>query len=150
MRLQKILAALVVSVSFATTSIAMAHVTVYPAEAALAAETIYTVRVPTEGNVTTTAVELMIPEGVTILSVDGAPGAYELKKSGGRTASIVWKTEIPPGQRAELTFIAKNPASGSEIGWKAIQIYQDSTRAEWAEAKGGKRPAPITTLTTAH
>lgn len=124
---------------------AMGHITVRPTEAPAGAITTYTVRVPTEGAVTTSAVELILPEGMTLLSVRGETGSHEIKSNGGTTA-IVWKAEIPPGQQAEFTFTATNPATGTEIVWKAFQLYQDGTRAEWVEPKGSKRPAPVTTL----
>lgn len=126
--------------------IATAHVTIRPAEASAGAETLYTIRVPTEGAVTTTGVELIVPEGVTILSVGGGAGSYQIRPSGGGATAIVWKAEIPPGHHAEFTFTARNPASGTEIAWKAFQLYQDGTRAEWVEPKGSKRPAPTTML----
>jgi uncharacterized protein YcnI len=125
---------------------AYAHVTVRPAEAPPGAETAYTVRVPTEGESTTTSVQLDIPEGVSIVSVNGAADTYEIKKTGDRVTAIVWKTSIPAGQRAELTFTARNPASGNEISWKAHQSFADGTRTDWIEAKGSKRPASITAL----
>lgn len=128
---------------------ASAHVTVRPAEAPPGASTTYTVRVPTEGETTTTSVELDIPANVVIVSVAGMPDSYEMKKSGERVTSIIWKTSIPSGERAELNFTAQNPASGADITWKAHQHFADGTRADWIEAKGGKRPASITVLKAA-
>ena len=128
---------------------AFAHVSVRPAEAPLGAETAYTVRVPTEGESTTTSVQLDIPENVVVLSVNGGAGTFEMKKTGDRVTAIVWKTSIPAGQRAELTFTARNPASGNEISWKAHQFFADGTRADWIEAKGSKRPESITALKVA-
>ncbi len=127
---------------------ALAHVTVRPAEAPPGTEVTYTVRVPTEGQSATTSVELEIPAGVVVVSVNGAADTYEVKKAGDRVTSIVWKTSIPPEQRAELTFVAKNPTEGAEITWKAHQLFADGTRADWVEAKGSKRPASITALKT--
>ena len=134
------------AVSFAYLPFAYAHVTLRPAEAAPGATTTYTVRVPSEGQSATTSVELEIPAGVSVVSVAGAAGTYELKKSGERVTSIVWKTAIPAGERGELNFVAQNPATGAEIAWKAHQFYADGTRADWVEPKGSKRPGPITVL----
>ena len=125
---------------------AFAHVTVRPAEAPPGAETAYTVRVPTEGESTTTSVQLDIPEGETVVSVNGAADTYEIKNNGDRVTAIVWKTSIPAGQRAELNFTARNPAAGAEISWKAHQYFADGSRADWIEAKGSKRPASTTAL----
>jgi hypothetical protein len=79
--------------------------------------------------------------------VAGEPGTYEIKKSGAQATSIVWKTSIPPGERAELNFTAQNPATGAEIFWKAHQFHQDGSRVDWVEPKGSKHPNSITVLT---
>ena len=55
----------------ATPSVALAHVSVRPRESKPGAEERYTVRVPTEGTVATTHVELEIPLSVTVL--EGVP-----------------------------------------------------------------------------
>lgn len=147
MRSSLVIAAIAMAVSVLTFSpLAQAHVTVRPAEAAPGATTNYTVRVPTEGQSTTTSVELEIPTGVAVVSVAGESGTYELKKTGERVTSIVWKTSIAPGERGELNFTAQNPASGTEITWKAHQIHADGSRADWVEPKGGKRPSSATVL----
>src|SRR5262245_24630548 len=77
---------------------AHAHVTIRPREAKLGATEKYTMRVPTEGKVATTSVELEVPDGVTIVTVNGAAGSVEQKKSGGRVTSITWKVDIQPAQ----------------------------------------------------
>lgn len=140
---------LFLAASFGHLSAAYAHVTLRPAEAPPGATTTYTVRVPSEGDSATTSVELEIPAGVTVLSVEGPNDKYEIKKSGDRITSILWKTSIPAGERGELTFVAQNPAAGTDIAWKAHQVYADGTRADWVEPKGGKRPGPITVLKAA-
>jgi uncharacterized protein YcnI len=149
MRHSRILAAVCASTMLIYSSFAAAHVTVRPAEAAPGATTTYTVRVPTEGQTATTSVELDVPPGVTIVTVAGEPGSYEMMKTGERVTMIMWKTSIPPGERAELNFTAQNPANGAEIVWKAHQHFQDGSRADWVEAKGSKRPSSITVLKAA-
>jgi uncharacterized repeat protein (TIGR01451 family) len=134
--------------SLAMPGAALAHVTVRPAEAPPGETVTYTVRVPTEGDSTTTAVELEIPAGVTVVSVGGAPGSYEMKKAGDRVTSIRWRTAISPKERGELTFAAKNPASG-ELVWKAHQYFENGSHAMWVEPKGGKMPASVTILKAA-
>jgi uncharacterized protein YcnI len=128
---------------------AYAHVTVRPAEAVLSETITYTVRVPSEGDVATASVDLEIPPGVTVVSVEGPQESYELKKTGSTTTAIVWKTAIPPGERSELKFSAQNPTKGTEIVWKAHQHFQDGTHADWVEPKGSKRPSSITVLKSA-
>jgi uncharacterized protein YcnI len=124
-----------------------AHVTLQPRESAPGATVTYTVRVPTEGTVTTTRVEIEIPEGVNVLTVDGPADMYEVKKSGERITSISWKTEIPPKQAKTFTFSARNPSAPVELSWKAHQHFADGTTFDWVEPAGSKgRPAARTRI----
>jgi len=126
------------------TTAAQAHVKVRPTESRPGSDETYTVVAPTEGKVSTTSVELEVPRDVVIVSVEGS--SYELKKSGDHT-TITWKVEIPPGEHREFVFVAKNPASASEIAWKAHQHFADGAVSDWVEAPGSKRPGPVTKLT---
>ena len=127
---------------------AHAHVSVRPREAKLGATETYIVRVPTEGKVATTSVELDIPIGVAVESVEPAEGVKaEMKRDGGRVVSITWTVTIDPGANREFTFKAKNPSEGAEIAWKAHQRYADGTSSEWVGAAGTRQPAPVTKLT---
>jgi uncharacterized protein YcnI len=131
-------------------SAAQAHVSVRPRESKPGATEKYTVRVPTEGKVTTTFVELEIPPGVIVDGVDAADGVKsDLKREGGRVVSITWAVAIEPGANREFTFTAKNPVDGAEITWKAHQRYADGTSSEWVGAAGTRQPAPVTKLTAA-
>jgi uncharacterized protein YcnI len=134
---------------FVTAAALHAHVTLQPREAAPGATVTYTMRVPTEGTVTTTGIELEIPDGVAILSVDGAADTYEVKKAGDRIVAIAWKTEIPPKAFKTFTFSAKNPTEPAELSWKAHQRFADGTVFDWIEPAGGKRPAARTRITAA-
>ena len=131
-------------------SVAQAHVSVRPRESKAGATEKYTVRVPTEGKVATTSVEVEIPAGVTINSVEPADGVKsDMKREGGRVVAITWTVTIEPGQNRELVFTAKNPSEGTEIVWKAHQRYADGTSSEWVGAAGTRGPAPVTKLTAA-
>ena len=131
-------------------SLATAHVSVRPRESKPGAEERYTVRVPTEGAVATTHVELEIPADVTVLEVmPVGGGSFETAKQGTRITSITWKKEIAPKQAAEFVFRARNPSS-SEIVWKAHQHFTDGTTADWIGAAGERRPAAVTKLVSAN
>ena len=131
-------------------ALAAAHVGVRPRESKPGAEERYTVRVPTEGAVTTTSVRLNIPDGVTVLEVEKyGSETFEVTKQGDRIVAITWKRNIPPKESAEFFFRARNPQSGSEIAWKAHQHFADGTHTAWVEPAGGKRPGPVTKLTEA-
>ena len=126
-----------------------AHVTVMPRESTAGATERYTVRVPTEGQVTTTSVELEVPVGVTITEVvPGSGFTFEARLEGERIVAITWKQDIPPGARGEFSFLARNPASG-QIPWKARQRFADGTSADWVGVEGDRRPASVTRLTAA-
>ena len=145
----KLAMALTAAVLLATGTTALAHVTVAPLESKPAATERYTVRVPTEGQVTTTSVELEIPSGMTVIEVvPGNAYTFETRRTGDRIVAITWKQEIPPKSRGEFVFVAQNPASG-DLSWKAHQRFADGTTADWVGPTGDRRPAAITTLVVA-
>lgn len=126
-----------------------AHVTVVPRESRGGAVERYTVRVPTEGQVTTTSVELEVPADVTITEVlAGAGYTYDSRREGDRVVAITWKRDIPPRASAEFIFLARNPRSG-QIAWKARQRFADGTSADWIGVEGDRRPASVTRLAAA-
>lgn len=127
-----------------------AHVTVWPQESRPGVGERYTVRVPTEGQVTTTAVELEVPAEVTVTGVlAGAGYTYEARRDGDRIVPITWKQEIKAGEVGEFVFFARNPKGGQQIAWKARQRFADGTSADWVGVEGDRRPASVTRLTAA-
>ena len=123
-----------------------AHVTVLPRESHAGMEQRYTVRVPTEGQVATTAVELEIPAGVVVREVVPGDGyTFDVRREGDRIVAITWKREIPPKQSAEFAFVALNPKT-AEVAWKARQGFADGTSADWVGVVGDRRPASVTKL----
>jgi hypothetical protein len=125
-----------------------AHVTVVPGGSQAGATERYTVRVPTEGQVTTTSVELEVPAGVTVIEVVPGPAyAFETRREGGRIVTITWKQEIPPKARGEYVIVARNPTAATTVAWKARQRFADGTSADWVGVEGDRRPASVTTIT---
>jgi uncharacterized protein YcnI len=138
--------AAIAALVLAAPSLAFAHVSVRPRESKPGVEERYTVRVPTEGTVATTSVQLEIPAGVTVLEVLPPDGAtFETSKQGDRITAITWKKGIPPKAAAEFVFRARNPAAGNLV-WKAHQHFADGTTADWIGAAGERRPASVTKL----
>lgn len=135
-------------VIFAWAASVAAHVTVWPRESQAGRSEKYLVRVPTEGKIATTEVELEVPADVTIGAL-GAPAGwtYDVKREGDRIVRITWKMEIRPGEFAEFPFIARNPKEGTEIVWKVRQRYADGTSSGWIGPAGDRHPAPVTKLT---
>jgi len=129
------------------TATAHAHVTVAPESSRGGAVERYTMRVPTEGQVATVAVELEVPADVTITSVLVTGGfTYDARREGNRIVAITWKMDVKPAEVAEFVFFARNPASG-QIRWKARQKFADDTSADWIGVEGDRRPAAVTKLT---
>jgi uncharacterized protein YcnI len=109
-----------------------AHVTIAPVESKLGVSERYTVRVPTEGQVATSGVDLEVPAGVTVGSVLASSGwKSELRREGNRIVAISWKVDIPVGHFGELVFTARNPKEGASIVWKVMQRFADGTSREW-------------------
>ena len=140
-----VLAAVFMLASMAAVS---AHVTVAPRESAAGASQRYTVRVPTEGQVATVAVDLEIPAGVTVTDVPSGEGfTVDVRRDGGRIAAITWTKDIKPREVAEFVFVATNPSTFSEVAWKAHQRFADGTAADWTGVQGDRRPAAVTRIT---
>lgn len=127
-------------------SIVSAHVTVWPQESRSGAGERYTVRVPTEGKVTTTSIELEVPADVVVSGVlVGAGYTYEVRRENDRIVAITWKQDIKPAEYGEFVFFARNPKA-AQIAWKVRQRYADGTSADWVGVEGDRRPASVTKL----
>ena len=138
--------ALVGLVFVLATAVAHAHVVVLPRESTAGAEQRYTVRVPTEGQVTTTSVELEVPADVTVTEVPTAEGyAVDVRREAGRIVAITWKQDIKPRDAATFVFVARNPRS-ERIVWRAHQRFADGGTTDWVGVEGDRRPASITKL----
>jgi uncharacterized protein YcnI len=125
---------------------ALAHVTVAPRESQAGAEQRYTVRVPTEGDVATTSVELEIPADVTIIEVVAAADySFEIRRDGQRIVAVTWTKSVPPGESATFVFAARNPRA-TQITWRAHQRLADGTSVDWIGEQADRRPAAITRL----
>ena len=130
----------------ATGATLSAHVTVVPRESQAGAVERYTMRVPTEGQVATTSVELEVPADVTITEVvAGAGYTFDTRREGDRIVAVTWTRDIPPRASADFVFVARNPRSG-QIAWKARQRFADGTSADWVGVEGDRRPASVTKL----
>ena len=141
--MKRLLVAIAVIVAGAVVS---AHVTIWPQESRPGAGERYTVRVPTEGKVTTTSIELEVPADVVVSGVlVGAGYTYEVRRENDRIIAIIWKQDIKPAEYGEFVFFARNPKAG-QIAWKVHQRYADGTSADWVGVEGDRRPASVTKL----
>jgi uncharacterized protein YcnI len=126
---------------------ASAHVTVLPQQSRAGATQRYTMRVPTEGQVTTTSVVLEVPADVTITAILGSGAyTYEFVRQDGRIVRVIWTQDIKPGEAREFVFLARNPRAGA-ITWRARQRFADGSSTDWAGPPGDRRPASVVKLT---
>lgn len=116
---------------------ALAHVTIKPGEAGVGQRLNFVVSVPTEEEVPTVMVRLVIPEGVTSVRPNVKVGwNIQLKKVGegdeARVTEVIWSGgRIPAEQRDEFVFSAMAPAEAATIVWKAYQTYGDGDVVAW-------------------
>jgi uncharacterized protein YcnI len=126
---------------------AHAHVSIWPRESTQGATERYTVRVPTEGKVTTTGADLEVPVGVVVEVVSVPAGwTYEIKRQGDRIIGISWQMDIKPGEFAEFGFVARNPRDGTQLVWTLRQRFADGTVTDWTNGPQGLRPTAVTKL----
>ena len=123
-----------------------AHVVVTPRQATAGAEQTYTVRVPVEGTVASTSVELEVPAGLRVVQVPSGEGfTVDVRKDQDRIVAIIWKREIKPKEFSLFTFTAHNPEAGP-LQWKAHQEFADGSTRHWIGERGTKEPASVTTI----
>ncbi len=130
------------------TTLAFAHVTVSPKEVGIGQRVNFSVSVPTEGDVPTTQVRLVIPEGLESVRPNVKPGwNIEIKSEAigmkgdvlntgeeapRKVTEIIWSGgSIPAEQRDEFIFSAQAPADETKLVWKAYQTYEDGTVVSW-------------------
>lgn len=127
---------------------ASAHMVVLPAASVAGGTERYTLVVPTEGRSPTVRVELRVPMGVDVASVEAKPGwevvneafpigAATVRWSGGR---------IPSGQMMSFDFLAVNPPAARNLTWNATQWYEDGTNDRWGDGAPPDHHASTTTL----
>lgn len=134
------IAVLTLALLFSSITSAFAHVVVTPAEVGVAKYTNFTVGVPNEKDIPTTAVRLIIPEGVTSVRPLMKPGwNIEIKKEtsadDARVTEIIWSGgSVPANHKDEFLISAKTPSSPTNLQWKAYQTYEDNTVVAWDKA----------------
>jgi uncharacterized protein YcnI len=122
---------------FSIAPFAFAHVVVKPQQVGVATFQAFTVGVPSEKDVPTTQVRLLIPEGVNYVTPNVKPGwTIDIKKMGedeeAKVTEITWTGgEIPGGLRDEFSFSAQSPANPTTVIWKAYQTYADGETVAW-------------------
>jgi uncharacterized protein YcnI len=146
-RARRALTTMVAAAVLFVPAVAHAHVSITPRDSTHGATEKYTVRIPTEGKVATTAAELDVPEGVIVETLQAPAGfSYDVKRKDDRIVSIVWKADVKPGEFIEVAFVARNPRQGKEIVWTLRQRFADGTVTDWTTGPQGTRPTAVTRL----
>lgn len=144
-------AGIVVALTLAVRTLALAHAVVFPKASTTGSFERYTIRVPNEKKVATTRVEIQFPADVRVTSFEDVPG-WDLqvtRDTAQRIIGAVWTGTLPPERFAEFPFQAANPKTATEIHWPIFQTYADGERVEWTGPTGSKRPASSTTIAAA-
>lgn len=139
---------------FGIAAFASAHAVVSPKQANVAQFTDFSLGVPSEKPVATTAVRLLIPDGLNFvtpyvkpgwkIAVKTAPASGNAAASDGdmqttKITEIDWTGgTIPAGQKDAFMFSAQVPAQAATLAWKAYQTYQDGSVVSWDQAPGAK------------
>jgi len=106
----------------------------------------YRLQVPTEKDLPTTQVRLVVPAGVKITRFLVMPGFQRTVKTdaAGLVTEVTWRGRIAPMEFARFSFSATNPADPATLSWKVYQTYQDGSVVNW----DGSDPAtPASTVT---
>ncbi len=130
---------------------ALAHATVKTelgsSESALAAYEVYRLNVPTEKAVATTAVRVLIPQGLTVSRFLVQPGFTRTVKTNeaGLITEVTWQGRIAPQEFGRFYLQAHNPAAPTSLVWKVYQTYADGSVVAWDNTEVGY-PASVVTV----
>lgn len=131
---------LVVLTTFGITfaQFASAHAVVKPAQTGIATFQTFTLEIPSEKTAPTTAVRLLLPDGLNYVSPNVKPGwTIAVKKDGDKKTEIDWNGGTIPGeQRDELIFSAQVPSTQTVLAWKVYQTYADGSVVSWDQEPG--------------
>lgn len=139
-------------------AVAMAHVAVQPGEVGVGKTQVFSINVPTEKEVPTVGVRIVLPSGLQeVMPTVKAGWQIETKTAGEddktEVTEISWTGgSIPAEQRDEFSFSAQVPAEATTLQWKAYQTYQDGSVVSWDQtptdghddAEGDKGPYSTT------
>jgi len=117
-----------------TPTFALAHSTVSPSSVSTSQYQTFSLSVPTEKEIPTTAVRLLLPDGLDRVTPLVKPGwrIDILKDSSGKVTELRWIAgSIPAGQKDVFEFSARTPASSTSLVWKAYQTYENGTVVAW-------------------
>jgi uncharacterized protein YcnI len=137
---------LVFVLSLLTANVALAHVSVRPDKVGVAAFQTFNVSVPSEKDLATTSLRLVLPTGLESVTPTVKPGwnievKTHLQDGVTHFLEILWSGGSVPGHyRDDFTFSAKAPATAGTLAWKAYQGYADGSVVSWELAPNAEQP----------
>ncbi len=136
----RIIALIALSFFFSLSGIAFAHSTVAPSETATSKYETFTASVPTEREVPTVGVKLIVPETLDRVTpfVKAGWKINVTKNTDGKVIAIEWTGgSIPAGLKDVFPFTARTGASSTTLVWKIYQTYQGGEVVAWDRDPNG-------------
>ena len=135
-------------VAMLCSSLAWAHVVVYPKTSTPGAYEKYVIRVPNERDVSTIKVEIRFPEALRVVSFGDVPGwkLQVLADSTQRIIGAVWTGVLPKERFVEFPFVAVNPKDSTSVTWPTYQTYEGGERVEWVGPDSSYTPVSSTLI----
>lgn len=118
---------------FSISPLAFAHAVVTPSQAGVGEFVNFSLGVPSEKPMATTAVRLLMPQGLNEITPFVKPGwTVSVKKDADSVTEIDWSGgNIPAEEKDQFLFSAQVPPQAATLQWKAYQIYQDGSVVSW-------------------
>gem|GEM_PF-456763 len=133
MRRRSLVAALAIAIAVPGT--AAAHVDVLPSRVVQGEATEFTLRVPNERDLASTAVEVAFPDAVTVYALGVPPPGFtvrERRAPDGRLTGATFRGTIPVGRYQDFTFLGTPFQAGTTV-WPSRQTYADGAVKPWTE-----------------
>jgi uncharacterized protein YcnI len=134
-----------VGAMLAVSAPASAHVVVSPEVVTAGDYETLTVSVPTEKEIPTTKIRVVVPEGFLLSGVQPVPGwEHTFEEDGGVVRAVTFTGgEIRPREFQQFLLQAQAPEEPGEYPWKAIQTYEDGSVVEWTGPPDSEEPASV-------
>jgi uncharacterized protein YcnI len=134
-----------VGAMLAVSASAWAHVVVSPEVVTAGDYETLTVSVPTENEIPTTEIRVVVPEGFLLSGVQPVPGwEHTFEEDGGVVRAVTFTGgEIRPREFQQFLLQAQASEEPGEYPWKAIQTYEDGNVVEWTGPPDSEEPASV-------
>ena len=143
-------ASLAMVLAVAAAASVSAHIMVSPPESKAGATQRYELRVHNEEKVAIKSVDLTVPDGIDIVSIEKAPaGSYTTTKTGDRITTLTWTVDVAPAKYLALPFMAKNSATPREVKWNTRAHMVDGSVVEWSDKPGAAEKPSVTKIAAA-